>query len=230
MNAMYWDEKSPQEEIAVNNEVVDVVFGISCRTLLVDHAYALSQSIQRALPWFVDEEIAGLHIIHSADSGNGWTRPGDPQALLYLSHRIKLILRLPKPRIGEAGALLGQTLDVDGHAMRVDKMTVRPLWRITTLFSRYVAITTEDDEAVFLKAAVDQLNALGIRPVKMLCGLMAMIATPSGSLRTRGLMLADLTFDESMLLQQRGLGPQRKLGCGLFLPHKDIHDIRSKLG
>ena len=157
-------------------------------------------------------------------------RPDDPKALLYLSHRIKLVLRLPKQRIDAAGALLGQTLDVVGHALRADKMTVRPLWRIATLFSRDVAISAGDDETVFLKAAVEQLGALGIRPMKMLCGLMTNIATPAGTLKTRGLMLADLTFDESMLLQQHGLGPQRKLGCGLFLPHKDINEIRRKSG
>lgn len=227
---MYWEENKPQQEFAVNDQVVDVAFNISCRTLPVDHAYALSQSIQRALPWFANEDGAGLHTIHAADSGNGWMRPEDPQALLYLSQRIKLVLRLPKRRVDAAGALVGQTLDVAGHGLRIDKMTVRPLWRITTLFSRYVAICSDDDESAFLKAAIEQLGALGVRPTKMLCGLMTNIATPEGTLKTRGLMLAELTFDESMLLQQHGLGPQRKLGCGLFLPHKDIGEVRRKSG
>lgn len=227
---MYWEENKPQQEFAVNDQVVDVAFNISCRTLPVDHAYALSQSIQRALPWFANEDGAGLHTIHAADSGNGWMRPEDPQALLYLSQRIKLVLRLPKQRVDAVGALVGQTLDVAGHGLRIDKMTVRPLWRITTLFSRYVAICSDDDETAFLKAAIEQLGALGVRPTKMLCGLMTNIATPEGALKTRGLMLAELTFDESMLLQQRGLGPQRKLGCGLFLPHKDIGEVRRKSG
>ena len=227
---MYWEENKPQQEFAVNDQVVDVAFNISCRTLPVDHAYALSQSIQRALPWFADEDGAGLHTIHAADSGNGWMRPEDPQALLYLSQRIKLVLRLPKQRVDAVSTLVGQTLDVAGHGLRIDKMTVRPLWRITTLFSRYVAICSDDDETAFLKAAIEQLGALGIRPTKMLCGMTTNIATPEGALKTRGLMLAELTFDESMLLQQRGLGPQRKLGCGLFLPHKDIGEVRRKSG
>ena len=29
-------------------------------------------------------------------------------------------------------------------------------------------------------------------------------------------------------LQQHGLGAERKLGCGLFIPHKDIADLRSR--
>ena len=226
---MYWEPSTPAEEYAVPDSVVDAVFNISGRVLPVDHSYALSQAIQRALPWFADEESAGLHIIHGAESGNGWTRPGEPRALLYLSRRTKLTLRIPKGRIACASALLNQTLDVDGHALRVDKIALRPLSRITTLFSRYVAITSGDDEAGFLKAAADELDALGIRRRKMLCGLTTPIATPTRTLQACSLMLADLTVEESVLLQQRGLGPHRKLGCGLFLPHKDIDDLRRKL-
>lgn len=226
---MHWEENLPAEEYAVPDTVVDAVFNITCRNLPVDHAYALSQAIQRALPWFADEAGAGLHLVHVAGSGNGWLRPGDPRALLHLSHRTKLTLRIPKRRTTDAGALLDQTLDVDGHALRVDTITLRPLSRITTLFSRYVVITAGNDEDSFLKAAADQLGALGIRPRKMLCGLTTPIATPARTLQTCSLMLADLTLGESVLLQQQGLGPERKLGCGLFLPHKDINDLRRKM-
>jgi CRISPR-associated protein Cas6 len=225
---MHWEESTPAEETAVPDTVVDAVFGISCRTLPVDHAYALSQAIQRALPWFANEAGAGLHIIQVAGSGNGWQRPADSTALLHLSRRTKLALRIPKQRIAAANALIGQTLDVDGYALRVDTITLRPLSRITTLFSRYVLITTGDDEEDFLTAAAGQLGTLGIRPRKMLCGLTTPIATPARTLQTRSLMIAGLSPVESVLLQQQGLGPERKLGCGLFLPHKDISDLRRR--
>ncbi|MEK7716319.1 MAG: type I-MYXAN CRISPR-associated protein Cas6/Cmx6 [Pseudomonadota bacterium] len=42
-------------------------------------------------------------------------------------------------------------------------------------------------------------------------------------------MLADLAVEESVKLQQQGLGTDRKLGCGLFIPHKDIKDLRPVL-
>jgi len=225
---MHWEESTPAEETVVPDTVVDAVFSISCRTLPVDHAYALSQAIQRALPWFANEAGAGLHIIHVAGSGNGWQRPADPTALLHLSRRTKLALRIPKQRIAAANALIGQTLDVDGYALRVDEIALRPLSRITTLFSRYVLIITGDDEEDFLTAAAGQLGTLGIRPRKMLCGLTTPIATPAGTLQTRSLMIAGLSPVESVLLQQQGLGSERKLGCGLFLPHKDINDLRRR--
>jgi hypothetical protein len=40
-------------------------------------------------------------------------------------------------------------------------------------------------------------------------------------------MVADLKKDESVLLQEKGLGDHRLLGCGLFIPQKGIETIES---
>ncbi|MEW6687619.1 MAG: type I-MYXAN CRISPR-associated protein Cas6/Cmx6 [Pseudomonadota bacterium] len=210
------------------DEIVDAVFAIRCRSLPVDHAWALSQAVQAALPWFAGEPEAGLHTIHGAASASGWMRPEGPEDLLQLSHRAKLALRLPRRRLEDAAVLLGCTLEVAGFAMRVDKLSARPLSRITTLFSRYLIFTGTEDEAAFLTAAREALGALGIRPKEMLCGRSFAIATPDRTYETRSLMLAGLTPEQSLELQRRGLGEERKLGCGLFIPHKDVGDLRSR--
>lgn len=226
---MHWEEDKLGGEHAVS-DTVDAVFDISCRTLPVDHAYALSRAVQGALPWLADEKRAGLHLLHVAGSGNGWVRPDDPQALLYLSRRTKLALRLPRRRVDDASRLVGRTLDVNGHMLHVGKLTERPLSRITTLFSRYVAMPSGADETGFVEAAVRELATLGIQPRKMLCGLATPIATPAQTLLARSIMLANLALEESLLLQEHGLGLERKLGCGVFLPHKDVDDLRRRQG
>ena len=226
---MYWQENKENEHDIVPDDVVDVVYNIQCRCLPVDHVWTLSQAISAALPWFADEPEAGLHPIHVAESGNGWMRPDAPDALLQLSRRTKLMLRLPKQRTEDAGKLTGQILDVGGNAMRVEKATVKPLSPITTLFSRYIVSAEGMDEAAFLREAQSLLAGMGIRPKKMLCGIERVIATPDRRIHTRSLMLADLAVEESVKLQQRGLGPGRMLGCGLFLPHKDIREVRPVL-
>jgi CRISPR/Cas system CSM-associated protein Csm4 (group 5 of RAMP superfamily) len=38
-------------------------------------------------------------------------------------------------------------------------------------------------------------------------------------------MLADLKPEESLRLQQQGLGPHRLMGCGIFIPHKGIDAV-----
>lgn len=223
---MFWQEAKENERYIVPDDIVDLVFSIQCRCLPVDHSYALSQAVSAALPWFAGEEDAGLHTIHVAESGNGWMRPDDPTALLHLSRRTKLVLRLPRHRLADAGKLTGQTLDVGGHAMQVEKAVIKPLSAITTLFSRYIAAGEGRDEMDFLRQAQALLADMGIKPKKMLCGIERVIATPERKIRARSLMLADLAVEQSVQLQQHGLGPGRTLGCGLFLPHKDINEVR----
>jgi CRISPR-associated protein Cas6 len=208
-------------------DIVDAVFAIACRCLPVDHAYALQQAIQDALPWFAQEPRAGLHTVHGAASGSGWMRPEGADALLQLSHRARLALRLPRHRLEDAAALLGRTLQVAGWPLHVEKMALRPLSRITTLFSRCVVLDA-GDEAAFVIAATDELGALGIKPASMVCGRVTPVATPERTYQARSLMLAGLTREQSLLLQQSGLGAGRKLGCGLFIPHKDIGDLQSR--
>jgi len=227
---MYWQETSRQETIVVPDDVVDVVYQIACRTLPVDHAWALSRAVQQLLPWIATEPAAGVHTIHVADSGNGWMRPEQADDLLYLSRRTRLVLRVPRQRVDEAQTLVGNTLEVAGHAMKIEQATVRSLGPISTIFARYVVGDEQgEDENAFLACILAELKALGVQPKKMLCGIEKVLVTPERPIRTRSLMIAELTPPESVTVQQRGLGPLRQLGCGLFLPHKDIRELKQAL-
>jgi CRISPR-associated protein Cas6 len=208
-------------------DVVDAAFAIACRSLPVDHAYALSAAIQAALPWFADEPQAGLHTVHGAASGAGWQRPEGEDAQLQLSHRTRLVLRIPGSRLQDVAALTGRTLDVAGFPMRVGRLSPRPLVRIASLFSRSVIFAGSGDEAEFLAAAAEALRALGVETTTMLCGRDVPLATPQRSYRTRSLMVTVGTPAQSLALQRHGVGEARKLGCGLFIPHKDVGDLRS---
>lgn len=211
---------------ADDDEIVDAVFAIECRSLPVDHAYALSQAIQAALPWFADEPQAGLHAVHGAASGSGWMRPEGDDALLQLSRRTRLVLRLPERRMRDAAALAGRTLDIAGWPMRVGRLSPRPLARIASLFARGVLLAGAVDEQDFLAAAARELGALGIAAGTLLCGRDVTLATPQRTYRTRSLMVTVATPAQSLALQRQGLGEARKLGCGLFIPHKDVGDLR----
>jgi len=227
---MYWQEDKQEANHVVPDDIVDVAYAISCRCLPVDHAHALMQAIQQALPWFVSEINAGIHSIHVADSGNGWMRPENPQDLIHLSRRTKLVLRLPRERVDDATHLVGKTLEIAGHPMQIQQATIRVLTIHTTLFSRYVVAEDSEDENDFLRDMAARLEGLGMQPKKMLCGIAKTIATPEGAIHTRSLMVADMTVEESIHLQRNGLGPLRQLGCGLFIPHKDIQEVTTKRG
>ena len=221
---MFWQEEvSP--EVKLSREIVDLVFDIHCQCLPVDHAYALSQALQDSLPWFEQEPQAGLHLIHGAESGNGWYRPDDQDELLYLSRRTKLTLRLPQYRVAAARALTNQNLDIAGYSLTVGQAVEKPLNPRAVVWARHVIAEPEQDEEIFLEQMVKQLQSLGIPCRKALCGKTHYFKLPTGELFTRSLMVADLKPEDSLLLQQHGLGKGRKMGCGLFIPHKDIKPV-----
>jgi CRISPR-associated protein Cas6 len=223
---MYWQEDRAATPHVVTEEVVDLAFAVRGQLLSVDHAYALAQAIGEALPWLLQDERAGIHEIHVADSGNGWYRPEEASGqLLHLSRRTKLTLRLPQERLDEARRLTGCTLDVAGQPLQVGEATVRPLHPFPTLFARHVVAAEEGSEEQFLDGVARWLREGGFPIRRLLCGRSHVIRMPDHPLFTRSLMVADLDPSQSVRLQQHGLGPKRHLGCGLFIPHKGIKPV-----
>jgi CRISPR-associated protein Cas6 len=229
---MYWnDEKEKKPEFDIPDEVVDLAYRIGCPTIPLDHAHSLSSALLKLLPWLADEEHAGVHLIHGAASGNGWYRPEDTEnELLHLSRRTRMRLRIPKNRLEDAQALSGQTLDIEGHPLEIGKSDVFMLSILPTLFSRYVITRDGLDEMQFLEEAAIQLKVLDIPGRKMLGGITHTMYFPDGPVFTRSLMVAGLEPEQSIRLQQVGLGEGRTHGCGLFLPHKGIEPVKKPGG
>lgn len=222
----YWQEdEAPHEEYVVPSDVVDVSYRIRCRELPVDHVHALCSELHDALPWLPVENQAGVHPIHGAASGNGWQRPEEPDALLHLSRRTRLRLRVPAHRVTDAQALAGVTLQVAGRALEVGESTVRPLSTASTLFARYVASEHVDDEQRFLAEAAAQLEAMQVPSTRIMAGRRHALQSPHGTVAARSLMVAGLSPAQSVQLQQRGLGSGRAFCCGLFIAHRGIDPV-----
>lgn len=230
---MFWHEDKNPDAVQIPDDIVDLLFAIDCKSIPVDHAHLLSTGLQTALPWLAQEPQIGLHTIHGAGSQNGWQRPahgGDTE--LLLSRRTKLIIRAPKTRIADLlQQLPGVTLNLAGHLLTIGAGKIRSLTKEATLLARHVVTgdcTAENaDEQEFLAAAARELATLGIPIRKALCGKATALATPSGVIQTRSLLLAALTAEESIQLQQHGLGTHRLLGCGIFIPHKGIESVKN---
>ena len=134
---MFWqdDEQIPASQSC---DVTDIRFGLECKQLPVDHAYALSSKILEILPWLKDEPQAAIHQIFVAASQNGWERPDS--GVLCLSRRTKLTLRVPTHRIADIDELSGRTLDIVGHQMKIGKSKQHALSHLTTIFTRYLVV------------------------------------------------------------------------------------------
>ena len=225
---MFWDEEESKGPYQVPEDVVDVGFKIISKSLPLEHAQELFQALQKVLPWLESEEQLGIHQIHGAESGNGWTRPEDAEnELLYLSRRARMYLRTPEHRLDEVKAMTGQLLDIGGHTIELGSSIIKPLSTQSEQFSRYVIVEeNEESEADFLKRVVSELNdMLDIKVRKIMCGKPHTVRMPEGAIMTRSVMVADLEPEIAVKLQQHGVGRGRQYGCGLFLPHKGIKAV-----
>lgn len=225
----FWQEESEEANDAkAPQNVVDVLFRLKGSVIRVDHAWVLAQEIERLLPWFAANDANALHLVHVAESGNGWQRPDDSSALLHLSRRTRLSLRLAKECLSDVESLVGKTLELPDASIDVGASTLKPLVRSKVQFARYVVFPGADTEHDFLEAARAELKARGIRSQKMLCGREQVFKTPHGEVKARSLMLANLDFEDSIKLQELSLGQYRTMGCGIFMPHKGIDAVGDK--
>lgn len=224
-NSFWVEEDDNDRDVTIPEDILDISFRLEGAHIPIDHAWELSEAVQEFLPWMKDEPEAAIHQIHVAASGNGWLRPEDKDTeVLHLSRRTSLTLRIPRERLEATQQLTGQSLNIAGQDIRLGSSKTKPLSKLTTLFSRYVA--GPEDETEFMRFVASQLSDLEVTIRKMLCGKTNVISTPEGDIMTRSIMIADVDLKESIALQRKGIGPHRLLGCGIVIPHKGIEAVK----
>lgn len=222
---MFWQEDIKEEDFTVPDDVQDVVFNIHSKILPMDHSNILAEALLLELPWLNDVG-ASIHGIGVAD-GNGWEQDHESgMGYYYPSRRSKLCIRIPKERISDANKLVGITLDLGRYKMAITKaLNPRLMSDMQVLFAKHVACEKELSEDDFLQKSYEQLKELDIHPKKMMAGLTRVIKIGNKNIMTRSLMVADIRKSESLILQEKGIGDYRLLGCGLFLPQKGIESL-----
>ncbi|MFH1918301.1 MAG: type I-MYXAN CRISPR-associated protein Cas6/Cmx6 [Planctomycetota bacterium] len=127
---------------------------------------------------------------------------------------------------------------MNGSRIRIGVPQTRVLVPAARLYSRLVVIKGFLDPEPFLEAARRQLAALEIRgepslipqPEIAAANLDKPAGTHSSYLRRTvrirdkeivgfALRVQDLTAEESIRLQEEGLGGRRRFGCGVFVPN-----------
>jgi len=224
---MLWEEDKKNQPYVVPDSIADLVFKIDCKQIALDHAHDLSQALMEALPWLAEEEKAGVHMIHGASTGNGWQRPeaGDSGGFIHLSKRSKMHIRLPKERYEDVNSLIGKTIKVGDSEITFGDYQIKPFTPLGTLFSRYILLLEKETEDQFVQRVAEEMKSMGINLKKALCGTGDEFILPEGKVRTASIMVADLDPHEAVFLQQQGIGEGRKMGFGLFIPHKGINPV-----
>jgi CRISPR-associated protein Cas6 len=187
---------------------IDLAFRLTGSTVPVDHGYALYAALSRIAPELHADQELGVHPIRGVYGGEG---------KLYLSDLSRLILRLPDERIRTYLKLAGKQLEVDGHVIQVGVPEVRGLLPVASLRTRLVTIKGFMEEATFVEAAQRQLASLGV------AGELHGGARRTFRVRDKQVVgfemgITGLTAEESLTLQEKGLGGRRRMGCGVFVP------------
>jgi CRISPR-associated protein Cas6 len=187
--------------------MVDLGFALGGGALPSSHRRELADALERTLPWLAAAPGAGMHRLNVVAS------EGDQ---LLLARRTRLRLRVPRERAGDAVALAGRELSVGAGQLHLGAMQERELLPHGTLYAHLVA-ADDADEIAFLRAMQAELGALEVvcRPI---CGRRQTVE--GGAVHGFSLMLDGLTHEGSLRILECGLGPHRRLGCGLFVAHR----------
>lgn len=207
------------------DRMVDLVFPLRGKSVPADHGYPLFSALCRLIPWIHSDESLGVHAI------NGQI---EAPRRLVLTERSGLRLRLTADRIPDCIGLTGTQLDIDGDSITLGFPSLVPLLPATSGFSRLVTVRGFTEAEPFLEAVRRQMTALRIE------GVASLIPRPATQPREESLggsgpwvrrtvgirdknivgfalRVDHLTADESLRLQEHGVGGRRHFGCGLFI-------------
>lgn len=200
-----------------NNHVVDLFFHIQGKEVPVDHGYTLYSAISRILEsgddnkWLHNADNVGLLPIRGHYVGRGQ---------LVLDQHARFGLRLPVDLIPKVLRLAGKRLDVNGEALRIGVSTTSALIPAPVLYAHIVTTKNGEDEARFDAEVQRQLDALAIKG-KPARGPRRIVTIKDKKVVGYSLLVSELTAEESICLQENGLGGRRKMGCGVFVPHME---------
>ena len=199
---------------------VELAFRLNGSKIPVDHGYALYAALSRIVPEIHDAVDIGIHSIRGIYSGGG---------RLQLSDSSRLVVRLPGEDIRSYLKLAGKGLLLDRCRLRVGVCETRALVPAATLRCRIATTKNGEQSARFDAEIARQAATLGIRG--------KLFRVPENSRGGDGrdpsrrvfrvknkrivgysMLATELTAKESILLQERGLGGRRRMGCGVFVP------------
>ncbi len=208
--------------------VIDIRFSLGGGVIPVDHGYPLFSAISKIVPELHGAHEIGIHPISGMLCGN---------RSLLLNERSCLTIRAPSERAGLLMPLAGKSLRLGEREIRVGVPYARALLPSSELYSPLVVIKGFMEPELFLTAVRRQLDALDIKGIPHLVHQPQIVEANrnrSGGTRSpflrRTVRIHDkeivgfavkvdhLTAEESLLLQERGIGGRRRFGCGLFVP------------
>ncbi len=191
--------------------VIDLAFKISAdQPIRVDHGYALFAALSKLSRRFHDAERIGVHSIKGQQIRGRRVR---------LTEFSRLTIRTPANLIPGWLGIVGDTLCVGDSEIRVCAPELQPIEARSSLYCRLVTIKNGIEKHRFTSELCRQFSSIS-------CAMLPEFAIGKRrTVRIRGkevvgyeVIAEGLTAQDSISLQEFGLGGRRHMGCGIFLP------------
>jgi len=213
---MSWTFPSQKHEDYIPR-LIDLQFDLVGSRIPVDNALLLQAAISEILPWLGEDGGAGVQHLKGAE-----TNAGDDA--ININRRTKMYMRVPKTRVDDVTALVGKVLKLGDHNLEIGKFKTRDFLPFSNIYAHFVD-TGSDTEEQFVKDVMDELDGRFQLRCGFICGKRQTLTGPTGPIYGYSLMLHDVPQHKSLEMQDEGLGRNRLLGCGLFIPHKSIAPV-----
>ncbi len=199
--------------------VIDLSFVLVGTTIPLDHGYSLFSALCRIIPGLHGDRRVGAHPIRGRQNGPG---------ILALDGRSRLKIRLPAEEIAPYIAIAGKELNLEGHRVQTGVPQVEALDPAPNLAARLVTFRNAMDAETFEADVRRELARMeiratpelipGTRPERVGQPIRRILRIKERRIVGHPLRVVGLSAEESIRLQEEGLGGRRRMGCGMFLP------------
>jgi CRISPR-associated protein Cas6 len=200
--------------------MLDALFRARGELLSAEHHYPLLAALSEVVP---ESHLPGAELRFAPINGE----PGG-KGMIRLLDRSRLRVRLPADRVALVLPLAGRTIRVGEQRITLGVPSVASLTPAPTVAARTVTFKNSTEPGPFLATArrkLDELGVSGVPGIPLIRDGERAGQPRRKVLRIKGqrivgfaLQVEGLTAEESLLLQEKGLGGRCRMGCGFFLP------------
>jgi CRISPR-associated protein Cas6 len=191
---------------------IDFAFPLRGDAIPIDHGYALFSALNRIVPELHANPALAVHPVRGISRGDG---------CFALAKNSFVTLRLNADDIKMILPLAGKTLDIQGHQMIMGVPRIYTLVPAVNLHCRVVTIKGFLQESDFAEALHRQLENLEISPRETHIGPRRSLTVQKTRVLGYAVRLDGLTAEESLRIQEAGLGGRRRFGCGVFVRRRE---------
>ena len=212
----YVKEQEDYNSITANQSpYIELAFPIIGKNLPIDHGYELYSALAHKRSQIHDWQDTSIRTI----SGK---LDRSQRNEIQLTDHSKLLIRLPADKVPFIYSFSGKSFTIGKHKIRLGIPEMDFLQPKSKLRSHIVVIRNYQEPDPFLKSARRQLEELNIQAdIKLIT---KQDGTPKRktikvkqTLVGFGVEVTNLTDEDSIILQEKGLGGKQKMGCGVFV-------------